>query len=162
MKVHRKKGINIPDITEDLDVSQTKPRWVYLTEEDVRKLCGHAKPQYRALIMFLYDTGIRSPTELINVRVSDLYENSKKVQIREETAKKGSVGRKINLMLCSDLLKQHIADNGLQPDDQIFGILPPVVNRYLKRLAKRVPACRLTYANFDQLGVCIETLLPQS
>ena len=56
--------------------------------------------------MFMYDTGIRSPGELINVRVSDLYVNCKKLHIREELVKKGSFGRKINLMLCSDILRQ--------------------------------------------------------
>jgi integrase len=164
MKVYKKKEIDIPDITEDLDVSKSKPRWVYLTEEQLRKLCDNAKAEYRVLIMFLYDTGIRSPTELINIKVSDLYENCKKVHIREEIVKKGSFGRKINLMLCSDLLKQHIADNGLQSDDQLFGICPPVVNRYLKRLAKRVlgdgisPAgekyCNLTMYDFRHCSCC--------
>jgi site-specific recombinase XerD len=66
MKVNRKRGIKIPDITEDLDVSKSKPRWVYLTEDQIRKLCDNAKPEYRVLMMFLYDTGIRSPTELVN------------------------------------------------------------------------------------------------
>ena len=138
MKVNKKRGITIRDITEDLDASKSKPRWVYLTEEEIRKLCDNAKPQYRVLIMFLYDTGIRSPTELINVRVSDLYENCKKLHISDEIVKKGSFGRKINLMLCSDLVKQYVKDQGLQDSDQLFDICPPVVNRYLKRLTKRV------------------------
>lgn len=138
MKVHKKKEINVPDITEDLDVSKPKPRWVYLTEEQLRLLCDNAKAEYRVLIMFLYDTGIRSPTELINVKVSDLYENCKKVHIRDDIVKKGSFGRKVNLMLCSDLVKQYIVNSGLQPEDQLFGICPPVANRYLKRLAKRI------------------------
>jgi integrase len=138
MKVSKKESVNIADITEDLDSSRTKPRWVYLTEEDVKTLCHNANPQYRVLIMFMYDAGIRSPTELINVKVSDLYGNYKKLHIREETVKKGSFGRKINLMLCGDLLKQHIADKELQANDQLFKISPACVNRYLKRLAKKV------------------------
>ena len=138
MKVNKKKGINIQDITEDLDVSRSKPRWVYLTEDHVRKLCDHAKSEYKVLIMFMYDTGIRSPGELINVRVSDFYENFKKLNIREETVKKGSFGRKINLMLCPDLLRRYVDDKGLKSSDHLFEFSPPMVNRYLKRLAKRV------------------------
>jgi len=53
MKVNKKKGVMVRDITEDLDASKPKPRWVYLTEEDVRKLCDHARPQYRVLMMFI-------------------------------------------------------------------------------------------------------------
>ncbi len=138
MKVNKKKGINIQDITEDLDVSKSKPRWVYLTQDQVRKLCDNAKPEYKVLIMFMYDTGIRSPGELINVRVSDFYENFKKLNIREETVKKGSFGRKINLMLCSDLLRRYVDDKGLKSSDHLFEFSPPMVNRYLKRLAERV------------------------
>ena len=138
MKVNKKKGINVQDITEDLDVSKSKPRWVYLTQDQVRKLCDNAKPEYKVLIMFMYDTGIRSPGELINVRVSDFYENFKKLNIREETVKKGSFGRKINLMLCPDLLRQYVDDKGLKSSDHLFEFSPPMVNRYLKRLAERV------------------------
>jgi integrase len=138
MKINKKKGIEITDITEDLDVSNSKPKWVYLSQEQVKNLCDHAKPEYRVLIMFLYDTGIRSPGELINVRISDIYEDFKKLNIRQEIVKKGSFGRKINLMFCSDLLRQYIKDKCLQDNDQLFNISPPIVNQYLKRLAKRV------------------------
>ena len=138
MKVNKKTGKTIIDITEDLDVSRNKPRWVYLTEDQVRKLCEHSKPEYRVLIMFLYDTGIRSPGELVNLRVSDIYDNFKRLNIRDEIVKKGSFGRNINLMLCSDLLKSYVADNCLEPNDQIFRIDPSNTNRYLKRLAARL------------------------
>lgn len=138
IKVNKKQGFEIIDITEDLDVSNPKPRWVYLSEEQVRALSDHAKPEYKTLIMFLYDTGIRSPGELINVRVSDLHNQCRELSIREETVKKGSFGRKVKLMFCSDLVKKHVKDNELNDSDQLFDISPLIVNRYLKRLAKRV------------------------
>jgi len=138
MKVGRKQGQRIVDITEDLDASRAKPRWVYLSEEDVRRLCDEARPDYRVLMMFLYDSGVRSPSELINIRISDLYSDCRELHIRDETTKKGSFGRRISLMLCSDLLKRFIADKGLEGEDQLFGVCPSVVNRYLKRLAARV------------------------
>lgn len=138
MKISKKKGAEITDITEDLDVSNPKPKWVYLSQEQVRQMCDHAKLEYKVLIMFLYDTGIRSPGELVNVKVSDIYEDFKALNIRQEIVKKGSFGRKINLMLCSDLLKQYVQDKELQNNDQLFKISPLVVNQYLKRLAKRV------------------------
>ena len=82
MKINKKKDIDIKDITMDLDTSVRKPDWVYLTEEDVKKLCDEAKHDYKVLIMFLFDTGIRAPTELMNVRVSDLYNDCKELHIR--------------------------------------------------------------------------------
>lgn len=80
-KVNRKNGDEIPDITIDLDSRAEKPKWVYLTEDQVRSLYNQAKFEYKTLIMFLFDTGIRSPTELINVKVSDFHNDFKELQI---------------------------------------------------------------------------------
>ena len=138
MKVKRKNGVHISDITEDLDTTRVKPRWVYLSEDQIKKLCDNAKLEYKVLIMFIYDTGIRSPGELINIKVSDLYNDFKELNIRDEIVKKGSFGRRIKLMISSDLIKSHISINGLTGDDQLFDICHRSVNQYLKRLAKRV------------------------
>jgi len=162
MKINKKKDIDIKDITMDLDTSVRKPDWVYLTEEDVKKLCDEAKHDYKVLIMFLFDTGIRAPTELMNVRVSDLYNDCKELHIREETSK--TFGRKIKLMLCSELLKWYIKNQGLKQEDCLFDINPSLVNRYLKRLAIRIfedktsPAgekyCNITMYDFRHCSCC--------
>ncbi|MBU0894268.1 MAG: tyrosine-type recombinase/integrase [Nanoarchaeota archaeon] len=136
MRIERKKGNIIQDICYSVDDSKDKPKWVYLTEEQIRKLCNDAKYEYRILIMFLYDTGIRSPTELINVKVSDIYNDFKELNIRDEISK--TFGRRIKLMLCSDLVKEYVKIKELSSGDQLFPISPPVFNKYLKRLAKKV------------------------
>lgn len=136
IKVSRKQGVIIEDITIDLDTRRDKPDWVYLTEEEVRRLAESAKYHYKVLIMFLYDSGIRAPTELMNVRVSDLYNDCKELNIRQEGAK--TFGRRIKLMLCSELLKDYIKWARLYPDEPLFDICPAVVNRQLKRLARNL------------------------
>lgn len=138
MKVSKKKGIELADITEDIDVSVPKPKWVYLSQDQVKQLCDHAKPEYKVLIAFLYDSGIRSPTELVNIQVSDLCDDFKQLNIRQEIAKGGSLGRRIKLMLCSDLLRQYVKDKNLKENAFLFVISPQVVNQYFKRLATRV------------------------
>ena len=70
-KINRKQGRDLPDITIDLDTRQDKPKWVYLNEEQIRTLCDNSKYEYKVLFTFLYDSGIRSPTELVNMKVSD-------------------------------------------------------------------------------------------
>jgi integrase len=161
-KISRKKGIEIPDITKDLDVSKDKPAWVYLTENEVKRLCDNAKYEYKVLIMFLFDTGIRSPTELVNVKVSDFFNGFKELNIREETSK--TFGRRIKLMLCSELIKDFVKTKNLSQEDYIFSICPSVTNRYLKRLAERVfganvsPAgarySELTMYDFRHISCC--------
>lgn len=136
MRVQHKRGASVEDICVELDDSAEKPPWVYVTEEDVKRLCDHAKHAYRVLIVFLYDTGIRSPTELVNVLVEDLLEDSTKLRIRNDASK--TFGRTINLMKSTGLLRTHLQEHGLRPGDQVFPISPGVVNRYLRRLAGRV------------------------
>jgi len=136
MKVNRKKDIEIKDITSDLDTSKEKPEWVYLTEEQIKKLCNHAKFEYKVLMMFLFDTGIRAPTELLNIQVSDFYCDFKELNIRDEISK--TFGRRIKLMLSSDLIKEYISSKNLGSKDYLFKTLPWNVNKYLRTLAKKV------------------------
>lgn len=135
-KVNRKEGKEIDDITSDLDVSAEKPKWVYFNEEQVKRLCDNAKYEYKVLMLFLFDSGVRSPSELLNIRVSDLSNDCKELNVREETSK--TFGRRIKLMLCPNTLKGYIKDKQLNPEDYLFSINPLVVNRYLQRLAKRL------------------------
>lgn len=46
MKVSKKQGVKILDITEDLDCSKEKPQWVYLDENQVKQLYENAKYNY--------------------------------------------------------------------------------------------------------------------
>ena len=136
MKSSKKKGKEIKDITEELDTSREKPNWVYLTEDQIKKLCDNAKYEYRILMMFLYDTGIRAPTELMNVRVSDFFNDFKELNIREEVSK--TFGRRIKLLLSSKLIKEYVQNKCLGKEDFIFPISPPIANKYLQRLAKKL------------------------
>lgn len=133
MKINRKKGVIIGDITQDLDVKSEKPDWVYLTETQIRQLADSMKFDYKVLIMFLFDTGIRAPLELLHLKVSDLYNDCKELNIR--ICKKNSFPRKIKLMFCSELLKAYIQIKKKNPDDYLFPICPEVVNRNLKKAA---------------------------
>jgi integrase len=135
-KLNRKKGIKIEDITTDLDISTKKPEWVYLDEKQVKKLCEKALYDYKVLIMFLFDTGIRAPTELMNIRVSDFYNDFRELNIRDEVSK--TFGRRIKLMLCSDLIREYVLDKELREEDFLFTKRPDVVNKYLQHLTKRI------------------------
>lgn len=134
--VNRKQGREIKDITIDLDSRGEKPKWVYLTEEQVRQLCLGARFDYKVLIMFLFDTGIRAPTELMNIKVSDLYNDHKELMIRDEISK--TFGRKIKLLLSSQYLKDYIREQELGTNDYLFTLKPATINKYFQRLAKKV------------------------
>ena len=161
-KINRKLEIEIKDITLDLDTSVEKPEWVYMTEEQVKKICNEAKYEYKVLIWFLFDTGIRAPTELMNIRVSDFFNDFKELNIREEISK--TFGRRIKLMICSDLIRDYVKTRNLGKEEYLFTISPPAMNKYLKRLGKRVlgdeksPAgteySNLTLYDFRHISCC--------
>jgi integrase len=162
MKVERKQGRVVEDVCVDLDYQSEKAPWVYLTHDHVERLCAHATFEYRVLMLFLFDTGIRSPTELVNVRVRDLSHDCAQLHIREEASK--TFGRTIKLLLCPDVLRSFISDQRRAPNDAIFPINPGVTNRYLRRLAQRVlgsdqspggkPYARLTLYDFRHSAAC--------
>lgn len=137
MRASRRDGRDVRDTTIDLDGRDMKPKFNYFTVDDLKQICDVAKQEYRVLMMFLFDSGIRAPTELMNVRVSDLEWNAKTstytLSIREETSK--TFGRKIKLLLCSELLHSYLRLSGLGANEYIFTTTPQRVNQYIKRLA---------------------------
>jgi len=148
MRVENDKGNLIKDITRYVDSSPIKePEFVYLTFDDVKKLADNAKYSYKVLIWFMLDSGIRSPTELINIRMSDLSNigdsSNYLLNIRDHISK--TFGRKIKLLLCSKMLSEYIQRKELKEDDRLFPIFPKTVNQYLKRLAVRTLGNRKTF-----------------
>ncbi len=135
-KVSKKAGNPIEDITLYLDSSGEKPEWVYLNEEQIRTFSDNCNFKYRVIVMFLFDSGIRAPTELMNIKVSDFSLNFKELNIRDEVSK--TFGRRIKLMICSDLIKRYVKENNLDKEDYLFQFSPTVINRYLKKLAKKL------------------------
>jgi hypothetical protein len=135
-KRSKKLGVQIEDIGADLDTTGEKPIWVYLTEEQVKVLAENAKQDYKVLIWFLFDSGIRAPTELMNVKVSDFFNDFKELNIRDEVSK--TFGRRLKLMICSGLIKEYVRQKKLSFDDFLFTTSPTAMNVYLKRLSKRL------------------------
>lgn len=138
MKREKKAGNIVLDITEDLSVShKVKPPFVYFEKEDLEKMCEIADYDTKVIMMFMYDTGIRSPTELQNVRFCDFENNFRTLNIREETTK-NKYGRKIKLMLCSEAVKKFIQDNNFSGEDLVFQFNPATMNKRLKKLGAAV------------------------
>ncbi|MCF7866885.1 tyrosine-type recombinase/integrase [Candidatus Woesearchaeota archaeon] len=139
-RVQRKEGITVRDITQDIDGRDEKPHFNYFTIEQLNQMCNKAKYEYRVLMMFLFDTGIRAPTEMMNVKVSDLEWSEEKkhytLTIRPETSK--TFGRRIKLLLCSAMLKEFIKIQKLKADQFIFTTHHHQVNEYLKRLGNKI------------------------
>ena len=142
MKVNRKLGIELQDITIDLDTSRDENNFAYFSFDDLKKFMQYFTPDEQVRMLFMFDTIIRSPTELMNVKLSDLSHDFTELSIREETSK--TYGRTIKLLLCREELKKYIERNKLKQDDFLFKFSPSVFNQKLKRIAKAVFGDRMT------------------
>lgn len=141
-RVMHKEGTEIYDISYNLNlVKKRKPTWNYVTIDQVREMADLAPTlYYKALVLFLFDSGIRPPKELMNVRVKDItpVPNSDKLflQIRDDTAK--TFGRKIKLMICPETLKKYLKHSKKQPDDFLFHKTYANTNIQIKKLGYKV------------------------
>ena len=113
----QESGIEVKDISRDLSATPHKPGFVYLSEEEFRRVATMANPTYRVLLWFILDSGVR-PQELRKITVGDLQEDIRYLNIRDDVAKHGSFGRKIKLLLCNDLLREYIRAKDLKPGDE--------------------------------------------
>ncbi len=138
MRRENAKNHVVKDITSYIDTSPMKESvFVYFTIDDLKKIANRAKFEYKVLMWFMFDSGIRSPTELMNIRISDLSKlddsETYQLDIKNEISK--TFGRKIKLLLCSKLLSEYIESKKLKDDDVLFPIVPRVVNQYIRRIA---------------------------
>jgi len=142
MRICRKKKIPVEDLVANVDLSRdSKPEWVYFTYEDVKRMVDFAPSlYYKALVLFLFDSGIRAPKELMNVRVKDLSPIPEStnyfLQIRHDTAK--TFGRKIKLMLSSEMIRKFIEFEGKESEDYLFDKKYAAMNHIIKKIGFHV------------------------
>jgi integrase len=142
MRIRKKDNIILQDICLDMvKKADKKPNWVFLDEKQIHELIDAVKPIYKSLILFLFDSGLRSPKESLSTKISDLQwadkDNIYYLNVRDEVSK--TFGRKIKLLLSSKKIQKYIEANKLKHNDFLFGKVNNIVfNRYLKRVCVRL------------------------
>ncbi len=139
MKLNKKTGRIIPDITTDLDARRDeKPEWVYLDEKQIDLLIQEANPRYKSLLAFLFDSGARV-TETLSLRASNITQESGEIFLFIPKAiSKSTFDRKFKLMLCGKDLMEYIKKGGLKEDDLLFPFSGPLINRHLNELGEKL------------------------
>jgi len=148
-----KKGKLLIDICEEFNTQRGENSFVYFTFEDLQKMLPCFSTDEQVRLLFMFDTIIRSPTELMNIKVSDCHDDFKELQIREETSK--TFGRVIKILLCSEELRDYVKRNKLNQDDYLFNFSPSGFNKKLKQIAKQVFSDRMSKAGepYSQLSL---------
>lgn len=151
--INQKKGVNIQDITLELDSRADKePEFVYFTENQLNEMIKFADEDMKVIMLFLFDSGMRV-TEMVNLKVSDFLNDFKEVNIRKETSK--TFGRRFKLMMSSDVVKNYVKVLGLEKDNFVFRLTPDQMNVRLKPLGKKVLRVdNLTLYDFRHSSAC--------
>lgn len=134
-KVMKNENKLIPDVTEDLDTRGEKPKFVYFSKTDFEKILAEASYDLKPIVALAFDSGARV-TELLNIKVSDLVDDFKELNIRDEVSK--TFGRRIKLMICSDQIKNFVKKVELSENDYIYRASIVGINKELREIAKRV------------------------
>ena len=129
------------DVTVDLSppsYKKQKPAWVYFDHEQILQLNNYANAEYRPLMVFFYDSGLR-PEEGFRIRVGDFKNNYSTLHVpkyREDgTQVSKTFERTIKLMHSSKLIENYVKRYHLNPDDLLIQKSQVAFNKYLKRLA---------------------------
>jgi integrase len=117
------------NIIEDITSVVDKPSWVYLSEENIRKLFNKLSLDYRTICFLLYDSGMRV-TEANSIKISDFEDDFSKLNISDEISK--TFGRTINLKLSTQLIKDYVKEHELKDDDYFLIKKPFTINKYLR------------------------------
>jgi len=141
MKVNKKKGKNILDITEDLELRKPEINFVYFTKEQLEQMLPYFTEDEQLLCLFLFDSLIRFPTECLSLQIKDVYEKEGEVWINIPEDVSKTFGRNFNLLFCGDALLKHIKDKKLNQDDFLFPLKAWEIayfNKKLKQVAIQV------------------------
>jgi len=140
---------NISDHIVVNDYNKGKPDWVYLEEDQMKQLINSANAGYRALITFLYDSGVR-PQEAWKIRVLDFQDDFTvlNIPLKRKNGEKVSktFERTIKLKLCSGLIKDYLKLMSLKDEDLLFTITQAGFNKYIRSLSKKLFGTKPTKA----------------
>lgn len=135
MKVNRKQGKPLPDITEDIPTGRTQPRFVYLTKEQLDRMLPFFEKEEQTVLLFLFDSLVRSPSEVLSLQVEHIHTRDDDVclSIPDEISK--TFGRTLNLLYSGQAVLDHIAQKGLGPSDRLFSFKPENLNKKFQTVA---------------------------
>jgi len=110
----------VPDLVKYLARQPKTNTFVYTTYKELQKALPHMSEDNQTVALFLFDSIVRSPLEFSNIYVEDVtfYDDLTELNVRDEVAK--TFGRKFELILCNEKLKEYIKRHDLRPGDQLF------------------------------------------
>lgn len=149
MKVNRKEGRTIADITEDIRSTSSHSPFVYVSKERLEEMLPYFSSGEQVVLLFLFDSMVRSPTEVLSLRVSHIYEQDGEVWVTVPDEISKTFGRTLNLLYSGQAIREHIRRKNLKPDDLLFSFDPSLLNKKMQQVAVQLFGDMRSHAKGD-------------
>lgn len=139
MRINRKEGKELIDISEDLNKQKEESKFVWVTKEELDKMLPYFSEDEQVILLFVFDSTIRAPTELMSLRVKDVFQRDGNVwvSIPQEITKTG-FSRTLNLLYCGEAVMKYIHRKEARPEDYLFSFLYPAFTNKMQEVAEKV------------------------
>lgn len=140
-KVNRKKGIAVIDVIQDLQAKDGESKFVWVTKEQLDKLCEYLNPEEQLCVRFCFDSLLRFPSEAFGITAGDISQNAKGevwVIVPKDICGKNTFTRKFNLVYTGQMILNHIKEKNLKDSDFLFSISSEYFNWKIQKIARQL------------------------
>lgn len=141
-QINRREGIVVPDLTLILKNFRKKENsesvFVWLTKEQFDNFRSYFDEDKQTILLFAFDSLIRFPTEILSLKVEDIFEKKGEVWVNIPTEISKTIGRKFNLVYSGELIKDYIKRHNKKLNDYLFEFNPIMFNREMQKIAKQL------------------------
>jgi len=138
---NRREGKLVADITEDVSTASansTGTNFVWLTKEEFDKFRSYFDEDKQVILLFCFDTIIRAPTEIMSLRVENIYEKGEEVWVEIPDDISKTIGRKFNLVYAGKQLKEYMKRHDKKQSDYLFEFSSLMLNKEMQKVAKQL------------------------
>lgn len=141
-KENRRNSIIVQDIILYLkDFKQNTNResnFVWLTKDEFDKFRSYFDEDKQTIFLFCFDTIIRAPTELLSLKVENIYEKNGEVWVEIPNEISKTIGRKFNLVYSGKAVGDFIKRHELKSHDYLFSFSPQLFNQEMQSVAVQI------------------------
>jgi len=138
MKVNRKQEKMILDVSEEIDKKSEQGAFVYLTKENLEEMLPYFDKDEQLILLFVFDSLIRSPTELLSLQVKDIYKRNDSIHLNIPDDISKTFGRNFNLIYCGKAIMDYLSEKQLKPEDYLFNFDPNIFYEKMQKVAKQL------------------------
>jgi len=139
---NRREGKVVLDLSINLKNFKQKDAgessFVWLTKDEFDKFRSYFDEDKQTILLFIFDSLIRYPTEILSLKVENIFEKNGEVwvEIPKEISK--TIGRKFNLVYAGESILKYIKKHEKKPEDYLFNFSPAMFNQEMQRVAKQL------------------------